>query len=95
MFRNAPPYGIIKVEVLPDNCICQEVFFGAAVCRHYETWYFLDRYKRPDIPLAKSIKEKLIDYFNELGYFEAEEIPVPKPERDDNEGIRDPYEIPF
>ena len=81
-------YSIIQVKILDDGCISREVFFGTAICAHYSNAVYYDNYKRMDLESSKIFKKKFSDYFNRLGYYEAEEIPQEPPyEEPDPDGI--------
>ncbi|NEQ38498.1 MAG: hypothetical protein F6K40_20395 [Okeania sp. SIO3I5] len=76
------------VKSLEDGCIYQEVFFGAAICVSHGNWNYYDNYQRMELETSKMFKKKFSDYFNQLGYDEAEEIPQEQPyEEPDPDGI--------
>jgi len=82
------PIGIMLVETLEDGCIYQEVYFGSAICASYGNLIHKMNYKRMKRPDFQIFKKELSDYFNQLGYYEAEDIPQELPPKEvDSDGI--------
>ncbi|NET46750.1 hypothetical protein [Okeania sp. SIO2B3] len=87
--------GIIKVGRLEDGCLYREVYLGPAICRYRPDDYYLLAHAKTLQSFFDLVKREFTDYFNELGYYEAEKISVPKRGNEEGNWEDDLDPIPF
>ncbi|NET30012.1 hypothetical protein [Okeania sp. SIO1I7] len=87
--------GIIKVGRLEDGCLYQEVYLGPAICRYRRDDYCLLDCSKTLQSFFALVKGEFINYFNKLGYYQAEKIPVPGRGNEEGNWEDDLDPIPF